>query len=86
MGRTVSELDATMTLNEFRDWKEYFRYESPYTQEIQMAMLLAFKAYSKDNPVSYLDFMISKAEISDVKEQEPLSGEALDDYIKALYG
>lgn len=73
-----------MSLNEFRDWEEFFRYEPLHTQEIQMAMLLAFKAYSKDNKVDYTDFMLSRVTLEDDKE-EKLSGADLDILLRSVF-
>ena len=74
-----------MTANEYRDWLEYFRYEPLNVQEVQMALLLALKVNSKENKVTYEDFMISRTEISKPESEESTDAAALDLTIRQMF-
>lgn len=74
-----------MSASEYLDWMEYSLYEPFNTAEIQAALSLALQVRSKDNAVTYKDFMISRTDIEPPTPKK-VEGEALDMAVRHMFG
>lgn len=80
---TVSQLDASMTNEEFMKWMIFVRDRPLDTQEVQMAILTYLVNSQGGGKAKFEDFMVSKMV---EKEEEPLQGKALNNYLKGMFG
>ena len=85
LGRTVDELNNSMSAEEYQQWKS-FRTSRPFnTAELQRAFICYILSSSHGGTASVDDFMVTKP-TEDISEEEvPLEGKALDHALKGLF-
>jgi len=83
----VRELELTLTPEEYRSWIVFTSHEPLNVAEVQMAGLLHLVSSYMGNDCAPSDFMLSShksAVKDDANEGEPLTGKALENYIKGI--
>ena len=84
LGRTVEELENSITMEEYKRW-QVFRSTRPFnTAEVQGALMCYFLSAAAGGKQEVEDFMITKTE--EPKEEVKLTGRALDQALKGVYG
>lgn len=83
LGRTVSELEHTMSYAEMQEWISFYNAE-PFQedrQEIQLAMMMSVMAASFGNKIDPTEFMITGK-----KPKKKNTVEELSKHVKTIFG
>jgi len=81
---TVHELSYRMPASELAEWVEYSRVEPFNVAEVQMAGLLSMVSSYLGGSAGPEEFMVSRAAVPIVEESVPITGEALESYLKGI--
>lgn len=84
LGRTVEELENSMSYSEYTDWIEYSRYEPLQANEIQLAVISSLITATGGKPIPMNDFMPSTDELKSNKP-EKMDGKLLDQAIRGMF-
>ena len=84
MGRTVRELELTISYKEYLQWLEMEQLQPLNTPEIQLAVISSLITAASGKATPPQDFILSRQQ-EDEKENKPLKGEELDKLIRGMF-